>query len=241
MMTGLKILAIDSHDFYWRRSCATLEADPRFDMVYVVDSIDQAFNCIAAVDPDVVILDITLPGSATLDVASRMIENSGRAVFMAATESVDDASLSLAISLGARACVPRDISPGRLANVITEVAEGRLPLEREIACRPVLLSSLLTEFQRKLRPTFSETVSASTCPLTGRELAILSLVADGEANKEVAVNLEIAERTVKNHMANILEKLAARSRAHAVRLAVENRWICQSVQNNEAQLVELAA
>ena len=241
MMTGLKILAIDSHDFYWRRSCATLEADPRFDMVYVVDSVDQAFNCIAAVDPDVVILDITLPGSATLDVASRMIENSGRAVLMAATESVDDASLSLAISLGARACVPRDISPGRLANVITEVAEGRLPLEREIACRPVLLSSLLTEFQRKLRPTFSETVSASTCPLTSRELAILSLVADGEANKEVAVNLEIAERTVKNHMANILEKLAARSRAHAVRLAVENRWICQSGQTNEAQLVELAA
>ncbi len=67
------------------------------------------------------------------------------------------------------------------------------------------------------------------------------LVADGEANKEVAVNLEIAERTVKNHMANILEKLPARSRAHAVRLAVENRWICQSEQTDEAELLELVA
>ncbi len=240
-MTGLKILAVDSHDLYWRRSCATLQADPRFEMVYVVDSVHQAFNCIAAVAPDVVMLDITMPGSVTLDVANRMIESTGRAVLMAATESVDDASLSLAISLGARACVPRDISPGRLANVIMEVAEGRLPLEREIARRPVLLSSLLTEFQRQLRPALSETTSVSTCPLTGRELAILSLVADGEANKEVAVNLEIAERTVKNHMANILEKLPARSRAHAVRLAVENRWICRSGQSDEAEVLELVA
>ena len=240
-MTGIKILAVDSHDLYWRRSCATLEADPRFEMVYVVDSVDQAFNCIAAVAPDVVMLDITLPGSITLDVASRMMESTGRAVLMAATERVDDASLSLAISLGARACVQRDISPGRLANVIMEVAEGRLPLEREIACRPVLLSSLLADFQRKLRPASSEITSGSTCPLTDRELTILSLVADGEANKEVAANLEIAERTVKNHMANILEKLPARSRAHAVRLAVENRWICQSGQSDEAALLELAA
>ena len=240
-MTGIKILAVDSHDLYWRRSCATLEADPRFEMVYVVDSVDQAFNCIDAVAPDEVMLDITLPGSITLDVASRMIESTGRAVLMAATERVDDASLSLAISLGARACVQRDISPGRLANVIMEVAEGRLPLEREIACRPALLSSLLTEFQRKLRPALSEITSGSTCPLTDRELTILSLVADGEANKEVAANLGIAERTVKNHMANILEKLPARSRAHAVRLAVENRWICQSGQSDKAALLELAA
>ena len=243
-MTGLKILAVDSHDLYWRRSCTTLEADPRFEMVYVVDSVDQALNCIAAVDPDVVMLDITLPGSATLDLASRMQETPGRAVLMAAAEAVDDASLSLAISLGAKACVPRDTSPGRLANVITEVAEGKLPLEREVACRPMLLSSLLTEFQRHLRPAFSEFTSTSECPLTNRELGILTLVADGEANKEVAVNLEIAERTVKNHMANILEKLAARSRAHAVRLAVENKWICQPEQaqsQDEVEMLELAA
>ena len=102
----------------------------------------------------------------------------------------------------------------------------------------------MIEFQRQLRPAFSEFTSTADCPLTNRELGILTLVADGEANKEVAVNLEIAERTVKNHMANILEKLTARSRAHAVRLAVENRWICQpeqAHQQDDVELLELAA
>ena len=190
---------------------------------------------------DVVMVDITMTSPVNLDVTSRMIEHTGGAVLVAAVERVDDETLSLAISLGARACVPRDISPGRFANVIAEVAEGRLPIEREIACRPHLLSRLLTEFQRNLSTASSEIAQTSTCPLTARELGVLSLVADGEANKEVAVNLGISERTVKNHMANILDKLGARSRAHAVRLAVESRWICQYGQMQEPEIIELAA
>jgi DNA-binding NarL/FixJ family response regulator len=239
-MTGLKILAVDSHDLHWRRACEALNQDDRFDLVCVVDSVDQALNRLKVIDPDVVMVDITLPGAVTMDVASRMQDSASRAMLIAATDDIEDASLSLAINMGARACVSRDISPARLAAVITEVGRGGLPLEREIACRPVLLSGLLSEFQRKLRPQTASQTAFAECPLTDRELTILELVADGEANKEVAVTLAIAERTVKNHMANILDKLGARSRAHAVRLGVENAWICVA-RESVTPVVEMAA
>ena len=239
--TGLKILAVDSHDLHWRRVCEELKQDDRFDLVCVVDSVDQALNCLEVVDPDVVMVDISLPGAVTMDVASRMQEGASRATLIAATSNVDDASLSLAINIGARACVARDISPARLSAVIAEVCNGGLPLEREVARRPVLLSGLLSEFQRKLRPDTSKSTVQAECPLTDREITILGLVADGDANKEVAMTLAIAERTVKNHMANILDKLDARSRAHAVRMAVENRWICNGETTTPAPVLELVA
>ncbi|NQW16534.1 MAG: response regulator transcription factor [Chloroflexi bacterium] len=241
-MTGLKILAVDSHDLHWRRACEALNQDERFSLVCVVDSVDQALNCLAVIDPDVVMVDITLPGAVTMDVASRMQDGASRAMLIAATGNVDDASLSLAINMGARACVARDISPARLSAVISEVGNGGLPLEREVACRPVLLSGLLSEFQRKLRPAAATARTQTECPLTDRELTILGLVADGDANKEVAMTLAIAERTVKNHMANILDKLDARSRAHAVRMAVENTWICNgNATAAPAPMLELVA
>ncbi len=71
-MTGLKILAVDSHDLHWRRACEALNQDDRFDLVCVVDSVDQALNCLAVVDPDVLMDDINIQGAVTMDVESRM-------------------------------------------------------------------------------------------------------------------------------------------------------------------------
>ena len=123
-MTGLKILAVDSHDLHWRRACEALNQDDRFDLVCVVDSVDQALNCLEVVDPDVVMVDITLPGAVTMDVASRMQEGASRATLIAATNNVDDASLSLAINIGARACVDVEYSDALLKVTVTNDGSG---------------------------------------------------------------------------------------------------------------------
>jgi len=106
---------------------------------------------------------------------------------------------------------------------VIEVLAGELPIHRDVAERPYLLTGLLNEFQRQSRGSVE--VETTACPLTARELNILSLVADGNANKEIAELLFISERTVKNHMTNILSKLGARDRAHAVRFGIQNSWI----------------
>ncbi|MBM3956739.1 MAG: response regulator transcription factor, partial [Gemmatimonadetes bacterium] len=117
--------------------------------------------------------------------------------------------------------------------VLREVASGGFPLARDLAARPSLLCQLVSELQQWLQAGDGRNPAgpAGSCPLTARELVILQMVADGKANKETALTLDITERTVKNHLANIFDKLAARGRAHAVRLAMENGWICTGLSH----------
>ena len=157
---------------------------------------------------------------------------------------VDEAHLAVSISAGVRACAGRD-DPEALAAAIIEVARGGAPIQRDLAGKPALLWNLALELRRRLRGTWDSSndrardrvsngslrgsfggSSRSNCPISTREIAILEMVADGCSYREIGETLTIAERTVKNHMARSLEKLGARGRAHAVRVALEAGWIC---------------
>ena len=223
-MSVIRLLIVDPDDRYWKAAEADMAADPRFGQVLRVRSHEQALLACHSVQPTVAVVNLTVPSPGATELLRRLVEGTPPAGVVAICESLDDGELSYAVGAGASAAMARTAPLRQMIGSILEVAAGRLPIQRDLSERPLLLSRLIVELQRRLR---GGQPSSDSCPLTNRELSILDMVADGHANKEIAAALDISERTVKNHMTNILAKLTARDRAHAVRIGIEHAWICQ--------------
>jgi len=232
-MTVLRVLAVDSHAQDWQGLRDALAAHDATEILHVPSASAVSSRWLQLARPHVAIVDVTLPGPAVVTLMSMLSRQAPAIPVVALCDALDDARISFAVSAGSRACLDRQASPGQFARALREVSSGGFPLARDLAARPSLMCQLVSELQCRLQADVSENTApiAGPCPLTQRELAILEMVADGNANKEAAVTLDITERTVKNHLANIFDKLAARGRAHAVRLAMENRWICTGLSH----------
>lgn len=222
-MTATRLLIVDSDQRFWDNAQFELAVDPRIDQITRIDSAQAAIAEVARIRPGIAIVNMSVPNAATSDLVRTLCCTNDPIPVIALFDSLDDGRVGYAVGSGARACISKTSPAKQIRGTVIETLAGELPIHRDVAERPYLLTGLLNEFQRQSRGTVE--VEATACPLTGRELAILSLVADGNANKEIAELLFISERTVKNHMTNILAKLGARDRAHAVRFGIENSWI----------------
>lgn len=222
-MTATRLLIVDSDQRFWDSVQFELAVDPRIDQVIRNDSAQSALTELGKVKAGIAIVNMSVPGAATSDLVRALCCGGDPIPVIALFDALDDGRVGYAVGSGARACISKSSPAKQIRGTVIETLAGELPIHRDIAERPYLLTGLINEFQRQSRGTFE--VETTTCPLTGRELNILTLVADGNANKQIADLLFISERTVKNHMTNILSKLGARDRAHAVRFGIENSWI----------------
>ena len=222
-MTATRLLIVDSDQRFWDSAQFELSVDPRIDQIIRIDSAQAAISSVDSTKPGIAIVNMTVPGMATSDLLRKLNSTATPTPIIALFDSLDDGRVGYAVGAGARACISRTSPAVQIRGTVIEVLAGELPIHRDVAERRYLLTGLIAEFQRQSRGP--DPVQATECPLTDRELNILSLVADGNANKEIAELLFISERTVKNHMTNILAKLGARDRAHAVRFGIEYSWI----------------
>lgn len=242
-MKRVRLLVIDSHEGFWHQAAPKMRSEAPIDVAVIASVTPDTLAQVDSLSADVVAVDIAFPAPAAVEIMGQLAWRSPATPVIGLCDSVDDARLSLSLAAGARACVGRDSSINQIAHTVAEVASGGFPLQQDLVRRPSLLSELVIELQRRLRGSLIHDPSippVQRCPLTERELVILEMVASGRANKEIAESLEIAERTVKNHIANILDKLAARGRAHAVALALENRWIGKREQKHSVVLEGVA-
>lgn len=223
-MPAIILLAVEPDERFWQSLQAELSRDPRFGLSYRTPDAEKAVGALQTIRPTMLMADMTMPDFATMDLIHRVGGAQPAAGIVALAESLDDTRVSFALAAGASACLARSAPARQVAGAMLEVASGAMPIHREVAGRPALLIKLITDFQRGLR---GSKASSAPCPLTQRELAVLDMVAGGNANKEIGASLSISERTVKNHMTNILVKLTARDRAHAVRIGMEHSWIGQ--------------
>jgi DNA-binding NarL/FixJ family response regulator len=222
-MTAARVLIVDSDQRFWDSAQFELAVDPRIDQIVRVDSAQAAMANIGLLNIGIAIINMSVPGAAVSDLVRSLCCGSEPIPVIALFDSLDDGRVGYAVGSGARACISKSSPAKQIRGTVIETLAGELPIHRDIAERPYLLTGLINEFQRQSRGTVE--VESATCPLTSRELNILELVADGNANKQIADLLFISERTVKNHMTNILAKLGARDRAHAVRFGIENSWL----------------
>ena len=210
------VLVVDDIDLFRTGLAAALQREG-FEVVGEADDAEAAISEAESLQPDLVLLDILMPGISGLDAVEkiRAVSPDSRVVMLSGSESEED--LLECIKAGARGYLVKDAPFGELANSLHSVAAGGAALSGLMAGKLLdVLSQLLRhqEFMAPRRPV-----------LTGRELEVLQHVAKGLTSKEIGHVLFISENTVKNHVRNILDKLGLHSRNEAVLYAIREKLI----------------
>jgi DNA-binding NarL/FixJ family response regulator len=208
----IKVMLVDDQNLVRKGVRSLLELAEEIEVVAEATDGAEAIRMIPEVNPDVVLLDMRMPGLSGLDVL-RELNGKGMLPATIILTTFDDDELVLSgIHSGARGYLLKDVALSELVNAIKTVAEGGSIVKPAVTQRLLKgLENLHNDFSSLEQPD----------PLTDRETEILRLMAGGYSNKEIANSLGVAEGTVKNHVSNILSKMGVRDRTRAVLKAFE--------------------
>jgi len=203
---------------------SALGLDPDISVVGDAEDAEKALIRIEQQKPDVVLMDLGLPGMDGIEATRRIKEAHPEIKIIIHTTHERDEEVLAALGAGANAYCLKEINPPRLAQVIKSVADGAAWLD------PAIASVALKLFQRSnepVSPKASPLVSASgeSVQLTERELEVLRLLVEGKSNTEIAKELIISSHTAKAHVCNILQKLAVHDRVQAAVKAIRESLI----------------
>jgi DNA-binding NarL/FixJ family response regulator len=197
----------DDHDLYRRGMRVVVELDGSAEVVGEASNGLDAVGICARVTPDVVLMDVRMPGMGGIEACRRIREVVPSARILMLTMSDDETDLFEAIKAGASGYLLKDLPGEEVATAVRQVHDGQAIIP------PGMAATLLAEFTRLSQEP--EPVTGTAPMLTDREVEVLRLVARGLSNREIADELVISENTVKNHVRNILEKLHLHSRVEA--------------------------
>ena len=196
----IRILTVDDHPLLRKGIAALVNAEDDMKLVAEASSGEEAVEKFRAHQPDVTLMDIQLPGLNGIETISEIQREFPHAKIIVLTTYSGDAQVVRAIKAGARAYLLKRQVHRELLETIRAVHAGQRRIPQEIAV---------------------ELVDHTRDDLTPREIDVLRLIASGNANKEIADQLSIGEASVKSYVANILSKLDARDRAHAVTIGLK--------------------
>ncbi|MDQ7843051.1 MAG: response regulator transcription factor [Armatimonadota bacterium] len=212
-MTKIRVLLADDHELFRRGVRRLLEGAPDLEVVGEAATGRETVRLVEELAPDIVLLDIAMPELSGIDAARVIKTTSPRTGIIMLTVHADEEFLFEAIKAGAMGYLLKDASAEELFRAIRVVHGG------EGLLAPTMAAKVMREFARSPdRPD----LALVTTPLTAREVEILQHVAGGLANKEIAQRLAISERTVKNHLSNIMAKLHVNSRTQAAVYALRS-------------------
>ena len=204
------------------RSALTIDQDD-LEVVGESENGQQALEMIHALNPDVIVIDATLPGVNGVEVTRLIKQQTPAIAVIILTSYEDEEELFNAIKVGASAYLTIDTKPAELLNVVRRVHAGNYLINDSVLSKPLLASRVLRQF-RELASVGPET-EPIFIPLSAREVEVLEHIARGNSNKEIARSLGISDQTVKNHITSILRKLAVNDRTEAVVYALRHGWI----------------
>lgn len=213
----IRIVIADDHDLYRRGMQAVIGLEPDLEIVAEAASGVEAVEKVFEFDPDVVLLDVRMPGNSGIEACTAIKEKAPRTKILILTASDDESDLFSAIKAGASGYLLKDLPTEQIAQSVRMAHAGQSMIP------PHMASQLIAEFSRMSNEPPKDATNGPR--LTERELEVLSLVAKGKANKEIATQLFISENTVKNHVRNILEKLQLHSRVEAALYAMRRNLI----------------
>jgi DNA-binding NarL/FixJ family response regulator len=207
MRTPIRVVIADDHPLFREGVVRSLQEAGDFDIVGQAGNSDEAIRMVRELGPELVLLDISMPGGGLL--AARSIGESapGVKIVMLTVSEADDDVLA-ALEAGAKGYVLKGVGSATLAEILSAIIDG------ESYVPPALAARLLMELRTPPEPTAEEPLST----LTEREEEILRFVSLGLSNKEIARKLDLQEKTVKHHMTRILSKLHVRNRTEAALL-----------------------
>jgi len=205
----IEILVVDDHPLFRSGVVHSLQMDPGFKVVGDVSTGEEALALAIELAPDVVLLDVNMPGWSGIVTAEKIAEACPSTVIVMLTSSEDKDKLLAALKAGARGYVLKGISAKELAGVVHSAMAG------EVYVSPSIASEMLVSLtQVKATDPMQE--------LTDREREILALIGNGMTNREIGERIFLSEKTIKHYVTNILQKLQVRSRVEAALLANRN-------------------
>jgi DNA-binding NarL/FixJ family response regulator len=209
----IRVVIVDDHRLF--RAGVRAELGDDIDVVGEAEDVPSALSVIAEAVPDVVLLDVHLPGGGGVEVLRHLLPALPDVRFLAV--SVSDAAEDVigTIRAGARGYVTKTISGGDLADAVKRVAEG------DVVFSPRLAGFVLDAFAATDMPAIDPELDA----LTQREREVLRLIARGYAYKEIAKELFISVKTVETHVSSVLRKLQLSNRHELTRWATDRRLV----------------
>jgi len=199
----MRVLIADDHLFYREGLRVMLGAVPEIQLVGEATTGDEAIERALALQPDVVLMDLKMPGATGIEATRRIVRESPRIGVLVLT-MFDDDSVFAAIRAGARGYLLKDARLDDVVRAIDAVGRG------EAIFSPSIAERLLAYFARN-RP-----IPTAFPELTEREHEILALIAHGHSNEQIAEQLVVSIKTVRNHVSTIFSKLQVADRAQAV-------------------------
>lgn len=222
MPAKIKVFIADQEPLFRRGIRSALSSARDIDICGDASLSDNLVQLVEDAGTDVVLLDIAYPSLTGLEVARRLKQYLPTVAIVLLTPQPDDSQLFQAIRARVAAYLSRQATAEELMTTIKKVAAGQYPINDSFVSNPRVVERILNQFQDL---SWGRGVEPLTSPLTPRETEVLSYMAKGHLNKQIAAILNISEQTIKNHVTSILRKLDANVRTEAVITALKKGYI----------------
>jgi len=218
----VSVLLVDDHEIVRMGLMTLLEDVPWIDVVGEAGSAAEAIAEVSARQPDVVVMDIRMPGESGIDACREIRQKWPQTRVIMLTSHADDELIFRALQAGANGYVLKQVGNRSLIDALSAARDGQALLDPTVTQRVI----------ERVRQHEMQNQAAAFKDLTERELQILAEVAKGKSNSDIGKSLMLAEKTVRNHVSAILSKLGFSNRIEAATYAVRNN-IEQHVPGSE--------
>lgn len=212
MSRVVRILIADDHSVVRAGLKALLERQGNFRVVAEASTGEEAIERARETRPDVAVLDIRMPGLSGIEACRQIVSSVEGCKVIMLTSYAEDELLFAAIQAGASGYVLKRIGDNELIHAVERVSRGEGMLD------PAMTATIFSEMRKATEAQHA----AAFADLTPQELAVLSLVAEGMTNRQIAVKLYLGEGTVRNYVSSVLAKIGVANRAEAAAYAVKH-------------------
>ncbi len=213
-MNKIKVIIVDDHELIVLAARQIFSKVPEIKLVGVANTGEEAYKKIKELKPDVVILDVILPGMDGIELTKKILAEQPSAKIVLHSSSVSEDMIVTGFEAGAMAYVPKNFKPGQLIEAIQTVVKGEHYSKGFVS--EILIESFLKSKSKK---------DGYSGKLTERETEILQAITKGMTNQQLADNLHISVRTVEAHKSNIMKKLKINSTAELVVYAIKHKIV----------------
>lgn len=208
----LKLMLVDDHEVVRLGIKALLSNFPEYEVVTEASNADEAIGKAVEFQPDVIIMDIRLPGKSGIEATKEIIDELPDTKIIMLTSFAEDDLLFDAINAGAYGYILKQIGSDDLLNALNAIGRGEALLD------PALTQKVFKRVREASRKATDEAFAA----LSDQELRILNLISEGKTNKQIAADIFLSEKTVRNYVSSILSKLSLSTRSEAAAYAVKH-------------------
>lgn len=213
-MDNIKVFIVDDHDIVRDGLRALLLLNDLIEVAGEAANSDELFNLLETQSPDIILLDITMPGMSGIEIAQKLKTEYQKIKIIILTGEPSEKNIFDSLDAGVQGFLPKNAGKDKLIKAIRSVYEGEEYFDNSIS--QIVLKSYIHHSSNK------KAEEKEDKSLTDRETEIVKLITEGLTHKEIAVKLYISKRTVDAHVSNIIDKFQFRSKADIIKYAIRN-------------------